>query len=115
MRARDCVWRQPSDADCGPSIQLNRKPPGCWVNSAEQEQVRRGRGHNRIFPSRDASPAPGAFLPNWASPEMQNQWPTVQGPNERECDRSRSRKTYRVQKLAGNRRERSWDHEQLPY
>ena len=55
MRARDCVWRQPSDADFGPSIQLNSKPADYRVNSVEQEQVRRGRGHNRNTPNKDAS------------------------------------------------------------
>ena len=83
MRARDSAWRQPSDADCGPSIQLTRKPPGYWVNSAEQEQVRRGRDHNRDSPSKDATPAPGALLPNRASAEMQNLWPTLPGPSAR--------------------------------
>jgi hypothetical protein len=102
MPARDSAWRQPSDSDCGPSIQLTRKPPGCWVNSAEQEQVRHARGRNRHNPSRDASPAPGALLPNWASAEMQNLWPTLPGPSARECFQSN-----RVQRLAGNRRERS--------
>ena len=52
MRARDCVWRQPSDADCGPSIQLTRKLAGYWVNSVEQEQVRRARGHNPNSPKK---------------------------------------------------------------
>ena len=51
MRARDCVWRQPSDADCSPSIQLTRKLAGYWVNSVEQEQVRRARGHNPNSPN----------------------------------------------------------------
>ena len=86
MRARDCVWRQPSDPDGGQSIQLTRKLAGYWVNSVEQEQVRRGRGRNRNIPSRDASPAPGALPPNPASTEMQNLWPTLPGPNERACD-----------------------------
>ena len=83
MRARDCVWRQPSDPDGGQSIQLTRKLAGYWVNSVEQEQVRRGRGRNRNIPSRDASPAPDALPPNPASTEMQNLWPTLPGPSER--------------------------------
>ena len=87
MRARDCVWRQPSDLLFGRSIQLTRKLAGYWVNSVEQEQVRRGRGRNRNIPSRDASPAPGALPPNPASTEMQNLWPTLPGPNERGCGR----------------------------
>src|SRR6516162_8690270 len=107
MRARGCVWRQPSDADCGPSIQLTGKPPGCWVNSAEQEQVRPARGQNPDSPNKDASPAPGALLPNPASAEMQNLWPTVQGPNEWACGRSPYRKPNRALRLAGNRQERS--------
>ena len=122
MRARDCVWRQPSDPVCGRSIQLTRKLAGYSVNSVEQEQVRRAHGHNRNIPSRDASPAPGALPPNPASTEMQNLWPTLPGPSERGCGRSlgdgtkyRRYKSNRAQRLAGNRRERSLDHEQLPY
>src|SRR5204862_5758906 len=88
MRARDSAWRPPSDADCGPSIRLTDKPPGCWVNSAEQEQVRHARDRNRDNPSRDASPAPHALLPNRAAAEMQNLLPTMQAPNESACGRS---------------------------
>ena len=88
MRARDCVWRQPSDPDGGQFFQLTRKLAGYWVNSVEQEQVRRGRGRNRNIP-KDASPARDALPPNPASTEMQNLWPTLPGPNARECDRSR--------------------------
>ena len=83
MRARDYVWRQPSDADCGPSIQLSRKLAGYWVNSVEQEQVRRGRGHNPNSPKKGGTPAPGALPPNPASTEMQNLWPTLPGPSAR--------------------------------
>ena len=104
MRARDCVWRQPSDADCGPSIQLTRKLAGYWVNSVEQEQVRRARGHNPNSPKKGATPAPGALPPNPASTEMQNLWPTLPGPSARVC---RSAESSRAQRLAGNRRERS--------
>src|SRR5213078_2095269 len=118
MRARDFVWRQPSDADCGPSIQLTRKLAGYWVNSVEQEPVRRARGHNPNSPKKDAKPAPGALPQNPASTEMQNLWPTVPGLNERECDRCRPRKPPRkpnhAQKLAGNRPGKSLDREQLP-
>ena len=61
MRARDCVWRQPSDADRSPSIQLIRKLARYWVSSVEQEQVRRVRGHNPNSPQKGATPAPGAL------------------------------------------------------
>src|SRR6476661_7191080 len=57
MRARDCVWRQPSDADFCPSIQLTRKLAGYWVNSVEQEQVRRARDQNPNSPNKGATPA----------------------------------------------------------
>src|SRR5436190_17031866 len=107
MPARDCVWRQPSDSDCGLSIQLNRKLARYWVNSVEQEQVRRARGHNPNSPKKGGTPAPDALPPNPASTEMQNLWPTLPGPNERECDRSRPGKQNRAQGLVGNRQERS--------
>ena len=55
MRARDCVWRQTIDADRCQWIQLTRKLARYWVNSVQQEQVRRGRGPNRNIPSRGAS------------------------------------------------------------
>src|SRR5207253_9490185 len=81
MPARHCVWRQPSDSDCGLSIQLNRKLVHYWVNSVEQEQVRRARGHNPDSQNKDKTPAPGALPPNPASNEMQNLSPTVSAPN----------------------------------
>src|SRR5205814_6930108 len=110
MPARDCVWRQPSDADRGPSIQLSRKLARYWANSVEQEQVRHAHGHNPNSPNKGATPAPGALPPNPASTEMQNLLLTLPGPSARGCLQS-----SRAQRLAGNRRERSWDHEQLPY
>ena len=63
-----------------PSIQLTRKPARYWVNSVEQEQVRRARDHNPNSPKKGATPAPGALPPNPASNEMQNLWPTVPEP-----------------------------------
>src|SRR5207253_8108525 len=102
MRVRDFVWRQPSDADSGPSIQLTGKLAGYWVNSVAQEQVRHGRGHNPNSPQKDATPAPGALPLNPASTEMQNRWPTLPGPSSRGGFQS-----SRAQRLAGNRRERS--------
>ena len=102
MRARDYVWRQPSDADCGQSIQLSRKFAGYWVNSVEQGQVRPARGHNPNSPKRGGTPAPGALPPSPASIEMQNRWPTLPAPGARGCFQS-----TRGQRLAGNRRERS--------
>ena len=115
MRARDCVWRQPSDADCGPSIQLTRKPPGCWVNSAEQEQVRRGRGHNRISPVEMPAQRQVRFSRIGPQPKCRINGRLCKGQTSGSVIDLQSRKTYRVQRLAGNRRERSWDHEQLPY
>src|SRR5205807_8649121 len=121
MRARDSVWRQPSEPVSDGSIQLTRKLAGYLVNSVEQEQVRRGRGCNRHIPSRDASPAPGALPPNPPSAEMQNLWRPLPGPSERECGRSladgakyRRYKSNRAQSLARNRREGNLDHDQLP-
>src|SRR6476660_867684 len=107
MRARDCVWPQPSDPADGQSIQLTRKLAGYLVNSVEQEPARRGRGHNRNIPSRDAGPAPGALLPNPASTEMQNLWPTLPRLGEPACGLSLADKSNRAQKPAGSRRERS--------
>src|SRR6516225_8767529 len=107
MRARDSLWRQPSDADWSPSIQLTRKPAGCWVNSVEQEQARRGYDHNPNSQNKGATPAPGALPPNPASNEMQNLWPTVPGLSAREYVRFLPDKPNRAQRLAGNRRERS--------
>src|SRR5262249_45328217 len=112
MRARDSVWRQPSDSDCRPSIRLTRKPVGYWANSVVQEQVRRARGHNPNNPKKGAMPAPGALSPNAASNEMQNLWPTLPGPNG--CRLSLAGKLNRAKRTAGNRRERNLDHEQLP-
>src|SRR6266480_2970987 len=107
MRARDYVWRQPSDADCGPSIQLTDKLARYWVKSVEQEQVRRGRGHNPKI-HQGATPARAALPLNPASAEMQNLWATLAGPGAR-CLQS-----SRAQELAGNRQERRLGHEQLP-
>src|SRR5207248_3875711 len=104
--------RQPSDSDCGLSIQLNRKLARYWVNSVEQEQVRRARGHNPDSPKKDATPAPGALPPNPASNEMQNLWPTVPEPNG--CRLSLPGKLNRAKRPAGNKRERRLGHEQLP-
>src|SRR5947207_15326340 len=73
MPARDCVWRQPSDADCGQSIQLSRKFAGYWVNSVEQGQVRPARGHNPNSPKRGGTPAPGALPPIPPPFEMKNE------------------------------------------
>src|SRR6266446_9879096 len=115
MRARDCVWRQPNDADCGPSIQLTRKFVGYWVNSVEQGQVRPARGHNPNNPQKGATPAPGELPPNPVSTEMQNLWSTLPLLNDRACGRSLPDRPNRAQRLAGNRRERSLDHERLPY
>src|SRR5262245_28315731 len=112
MRARDCVWRQPTDPDCGPSIQLTRKLAGYWVNSVEQEQVRRALDHNLNSPQKGATPEPGALPPNPASTEMQNLWPTVPGPNA--CCPSLPGKLNRAKRPAGNKRERNLGHEQLP-
>src|SRR5438445_12060814 len=103
MRARDCVWRPPSDPDGGQFFQLTRKLAGHWVNSVEQEQVRRVRGRTRIIA--DASPARDVPPPNPVSTEMQNLWPIVPEPNERECDRSRPRNPKRAHRPAGSRRE----------
>src|SRR5215471_7837908 len=102
MRARDCIWRQPSDADCRPSIQLTRKLADYWVNSVEQEQVRRAHGHNPNSPKRGATPAPGALPLNPTLTEMQNLWQTWPAPSERGWFQS-----TRGQRLAGNKRERS--------
>ena len=85
MRARNCVWRQPTDAVSGPSVQLTRKLARHSVNPVAQEQVRRAHRHNRNIPSRDARPTPGALRPNPALTEMQNLWPTLPGPNARAC------------------------------
>src|SRR6266513_2994407 len=115
MRARNSVWRQPSDLDRGQSIQLTRKLAGYWVNSVEQEQVRCWRGRNRNIPSKDASLVLGAVPQKPASAEMQNLWPTLPALNDRGCGHSLADKSNRVQRLAGNRRERSLDHEQLHY
>jgi hypothetical protein len=84
MRAQDCVWRQPSDPDGGQSFQRTRKLADYSVNSVEQEQVRRGRGHNLNSLKKGATPTPGALPPNPASTEMQNRWPTLPKPNDRE-------------------------------
>src|SRR5256885_11353748 len=111
MRARDCVWPQPSDLLDGQSIQLTQKLAGYWVNSVEQQQSQRGRGRNRNIPNRDASPAPNALPPNPASTEMQNLWPTLPRPDEWAYGPSPPDKPNRVRRLTGNRRERSWDHE----
>src|SRR5436190_8972254 len=81
MRDRNSIWRQPSDAGRDPTIQLSRKLAGYWVNSVEQEQVRRARGHNPYSPNKGVTPAPGALPPNRASTEMQNRWPTLPGPS----------------------------------
>src|SRR6266704_224397 len=106
MPARDCVWRQPSDADCCPLIQLSRKFAGYWVNSVEQEQVRRARGHNPNSPKKGGTPAPGALPPNPASTEMQNLWPTLPRKDERAYGPSPPDKPNRVRRLTGNRREK---------
>src|SRR2546430_17322794 len=74
MRARDCVWLQPNDLGGGQLIQLTRRLADYWVNSVEQEQVPRERGHNRNIPGRDAKPTPGALRRNRPSTEMQNPW-----------------------------------------
>src|SRR5437660_10119297 len=104
MPARDCVWRQPSDSDCGLSIQLTRKLARYWVNFVEQEQVRRARGHNPNSPKKSATPAPGALPQNPASTEMQNLWPTSPGPSAWVCDHlptHASRTAHRGQRLGG--------------
>src|SRR5215475_277780 len=119
MPGRNCVWRQPSDADSRPAIQLTRKLARYWVKSVEQKQVRRARARNPNSPKKGATPAPGALLQSPASTEMLNLWPTVPSLNERECDRCRPGnppgKPNHAQKLAGNRQERRLGHEQLPY
>src|SRR5438874_13764771 len=112
MPARDCVWRQPSDADCCPAIQLSGKLAGYKVNSVEQEQVRRARGHNPNSPKKGGTPAPGALPPNPASTEMQNLWQTLPGPDG--CRFSLPGKLNRAKRRAGNKRERRLGHEQLP-
>src|SRR5438132_803145 len=107
MRAQDCVWRQPSDLHDGQSIQLTRKLVGYWVNSVGQERLRRGRGHTRNTPSRDASPTPGALPPSPVSTETRNLSPTVPGPSEPGCGQSLADKPNRAGRLAGSRREES--------
>src|SRR5438128_12000943 len=107
MRARNCVSPQPSDVHDGQSIQLTRKLAGYWVNSVEQQQLRRGRGRNRNIPSRDASPMPGVLPPYPVSTEMQNLWPTVTGLSEPGCGQSLADRSNRAERLAGNRRARS--------
>src|SRR6516162_8619516 len=114
MRARNYVSRQPSDPDFDRSTQLTRKLARHSVNSVVQEQVRRGRDHNPNSPNKGATRAQGAPPPNPASTEMQNLWPILPGPGERGCGRSLADKSNRAQRLAGNRPERSWDHEQPP-
>src|SRR5437763_15627157 len=115
MRARGCMWPQPSDLLDGQSIQLTQKLAGYWANSVEQQQFQRGPGRNRNIPNRDATPAPNALLPNPASTEMQNLWLTLPGPSEPGCGQSLADKSNRAQSLTGNRRGRSQDHEQLLY
>src|SRR6266513_545243 len=107
MRARDCAWPQPSDLHGGQSIQLTRKLARYWVNSVEQEQVRRGRGRSRNIPSKDATPAPNVSPPNPVSTEMQNLWPPLPGLSERRYGQSLADKSSRAERLAGNRRGRS--------
>src|SRR5438067_11997577 len=109
MPARNCVWRQSSDSDCGLSIQLNRKLARYWVNSVEQEQVRPARGHNPDSPKKDATPAPGALPPIPASNELQNLCPPVPGPNG--CRLSLPVKLIRQKGPAGNNEERRLDPE----
>src|SRR5439155_25425194 len=108
----------PSDPVFDRSVQLTRKLARHSVNSVVQAQVGRGRGHNRHIPSRDASPAPDALPPNPASTEMQTLWSPWPGPSARGCGRSladaaryRRYKSNRAQRLAGNRREGTEDHE----
>src|SRR5262245_26558962 len=119
MPARNCVWRQPNDADRGPSIQLTRKLARYWVKSVEQKQVPRARARNPNSPKKGATPAPGALLQSPAPTEMLNLWPTVPSLNERVCDRCHPRnppgKPNHAQKLADNRPGKSLDREQLPY
>src|SRR5437868_6821951 len=107
MRARDCVWPQPSDLLGGQSIQPTQKLVGYWVNSVEQQQFQRGRERNLNIPNRDASPAPNALFPNPASTEMQNLWLTLPAPSEPGCGQSLADKPNRAQRLTGNRRGRS--------
>src|SRR6059058_4822010 len=106
MRARDCVWRQPNAADCGPSMQLTGKLARYWVNSLEQGQVRPVRGHNPNNPKKGATLAPGELPPNPVSTEMQNLWPTLPLPNERACGRSLPDRPYRARPDRPNRAQR---------